>query len=886
MTIPVIPDPVQPPVRGTLTIFLGYAAGVGKTCAMLAAARQRQAEGSDVVVACVATRHQPLPEALLDGLEAVCPARTPAEMDLDGVLARRPQLAVVDELAHSNPPDRRHPKRSQDVAELLAAGIDVYTTVNIQELESLSEPVYQITGLRTHETVSDRVLDEAYEIELVDLPTDELIQRFKEGKTTLPGQPEKVVEEFFRKGNLTALRELAMRRAASRVDGQMRSYMAAEAIHGPWPATERILVGLSSHPLGERLVRAGRKLADDLGAEWFVLFVETPGHLSMPAANRSRVEHNLALAEKLGARVYKVTAQSVAGEIIHFCQKHNITKIVAGRPQRSRWQEVFQPSVVEEILRKSGRVDVYVINEDRQTLQPARRRSSWLPNPPLQRYPASLLLVGAATLINLAIHPYLAAENLVMIYLAAVVIAAVFLGRGPSMLASLVSVMVFDFFLVEPRFSFAVRDTQYLITFLGLLVVGLIISNLASLLSDQVAVLRKREAQTQAINRFSQDLTGAITLEQVLEIALENIGAVFKRGAVVLLPDEKGRLVQKSAPPGDTLGPAENEAAEWAYRNGLPAGRGSETLPHVENHYVPLKTSHGVVGVLGIRLQTSSDLLSPDEAALLGSFSNLSALAIERARFAEEALQAESLRTVERLQSALLNSISHQLRTPLATITGVLTSLGIAERGQPERYQLDAATRLQLIENATTQAVHLNRLVENLLAMTRLEAGALKVRQQAGDLQDLVGAVINQMGEVLQGRPLDIDIPPDFPAVCMDAVLTGQVLVNLLENAVKYSPEGSAIALSAAQKGQMAVIAVQDGGAGIPEDALERVFDKFYRVENTRRVSGTGLGLSICRGIVEAQGGRIWARNNPQQGVTVTFTLPIQAAEEREQGQP
>ena len=867
--------------RGRLKIFLGYVAGVGKTYAMLEAAQQRKKEGVDVIVAYVETHQRKETEELLEGLE-VLPRRQVeyrgiqlTEMDLDEVLARRPQLALVDEFAHTNVPGSRHPKRYQDIEEILAAGIDVYTTVNIQHLESLNDVVQQITGVRVRETVPDRAFYEAYEVELVDLPTDELLQRLREGKVYVPDQAARAIEKFFRKGNLTALREMALRRAAVRVDDQMRSYMKAQAIPGPWPAGDRILVSLSSHPLGERLVRAGRRLADDLNAEWYVLFVETPGHINMPLENRLRIQRNLALAEAMGGHVYRISGQSPADEIINFAHQHNITKIIAGRPLRSRWRELFQQSVGDEIIRKSGRVDVYVISDDIGDLQKIPMQSR-MPHRPFGYYFASLGLVAVATLVGLIIRPFLDATNLVMIYLVAVVIAAVFLGRGPSILVSLVSVLAFDFFLVNPRFSFAVNDTQYLLTFLGLLIVGLVISNSASLLRDQVEALKKRESQSQAINRLSQELTGAVTLEQVLDIVVKNIAEMFSREVVVLLP-EKGHLVQRKATQGFVLDESELAVAEWAFKNGLPAGRGTETLPGAAMRYAPLKTARGVIGVLGINLIDLTEFMTPDQRLLFNGFSNLSALAIERAKFAEDSVQAETLRRMERLQSALLNSISHQFRTPLATITGVLTGLYESEHNLPEMSQPDKATKINLIDTGIDQANQLNRLVENLLDMTRLEAGAVQLRCELSDLQDLIGAVINQMSSSLCNRPLDIDVPADLPAIYMDAVLTGQVLVNVLENACKYSPPGSAIKIIAKSQGDFVVVSITDQGVGIPEEDLERVFDKFYRVERPNQVTGTGLGLSICKGIVEAQGGRIWARNNPDQGITVAFTLPTRA---------
>ncbi|MCC6147185.1 MAG: sensor histidine kinase KdpD, partial [Anaerolineaceae bacterium] len=513
--------------RGRLKIFLGYAAGVGKTFAMLEAAHRQKEEGVEVLIGWVETHALEETGALLKGL-AVWPGRRIEtrgkvlfELDVEGILARRPQLVLVDDLAHTNLPGGRHLKRFQDIEELLAAGIDVYTTIDVQYWESLNDIVFQITGVRVLETVPDRVFDRADEIELVDLPTEELIRRLAEGRIKHHNQAAGVKDALFRQGNLTALRELAMRQAAEHTDHQMRASMQSQATPGPWLAGERILVSLSSHPVGERLVRAGRKLADELKAEWFVLFVETADHLGMPPQNRIRINDNLALAERLGAHVVKASANSVAEEVLRFCQQHNITKIIAGRPRRPRWLEFLKPSVIEEIFQKSGRIDVFVVNES-QDKPESKGLESWLPHRPLLHYLGSLGLVGAATIISIFIRSGINPVNLVMIYLAAVVLTAVFLGRGPSMLASLVSVAVFDFFIVNPRFSLAVDDTQYLITFAGLLIVGLVISNSATLLRNQVEALQLREMHAQVLNRFGQQLTSAVTLDQVLEITLQN----------------------------------------------------------------------------------------------------------------------------------------------------------------------------------------------------------------------------------------------------------------------------------------------------------------------------------------------------------------------------
>ena len=867
--------------RGKLKIFLGYSAGVGKTYAMLEAAHQRKEEGVDVVVGYVETHGRKETEAKLEGLEVI-PRRildyrgaNLTEMDIDAVEARHPKLVLVDELAHSNAPGSRHLKRYQDVEELLNAGIDVYTTVNIQHLESLKDVVQQITGVEVHENVPDSLVDKANEIELVDLPTDELMQRLKEGKVYVPDQAARALEKFFRQGNLTALRELSMRRAAERIDSQMLDYMQARSIPGPWPAGDRILVCLSSHPMGERLVRTGRRLADDLNAEWSVIFVETPGHLRMPAENRQRMLANIHLAEELGATVVNIPGENAAEAIIAYAHTHNITKIVAGKPLRPRWFEVLRGTVIDQIIRESGKIDVYVVSEGME--QPRNEiLRPWTPHRPLIRYFASLSLIALITAISYPLSNYLDPTNLVMLYLMGVVIAAVFLGRGPAILASVVSVLTFDFFFIVPYFSFRVSDTQYLLTFAGLLLVGIIISNFAALLRDQIEALQQRNRQTQAVNRFSRELTGAVGLERVFDAIIGNISETFPGDVAIFLPAEKV-LVKRAATPGFEISETELAVSDWSFKNNQSAGWGTDTLTASSIRYLPMLTARGTVGVLGIKPKEPTNYLTIEQRMLLEGFANLSALAVERASLAETAAQSQLLQNKEKLQSALLSSISHELRTPLASITGVLTSLEESEKSGDEKNRFDSATRLELIESATGQARQLNRLVENLLDMTRLEAGAIHLNRELADVQDLIGSVVNQMKERLCDHPLQIHIAGNIPAVSMDIMLIAQVLTNLLDNACKYSPLDSPIEIWAQVKDDHSVIKVRDYGYGIPPEDLERVFDKFYRVQHHALMVGTGLGLSICRGFIEAHGGRIWAENNSDRGVTMTFTLPIQA---------
>ena len=863
--------------RSKLKIFLGYAAGVGKTYAMLEAARQRQVEGVDVVVAYIETHGRTETEALLQGLEIIPRQQVEYrgaqlnEMDVNAVLARKPQLALVDELAHTNVPGLRHPKRYQDVEELLAAGIDVHTTLNIQHLESLRDVVAQITGITMHETIPDTVLDEANEIELIDLSPEELLQRLREGKVYVPEQAERAIRQFFRRGNLTALREIAMRRAAERVDSQMRTYMRTRAITGPWPASERLLVCISPNPLSERLVRTARRLASDLHAEWFALYVQTPGHARLSPAQRERVARTLQLAEELGARIRVMPGTSIPDAIVAYAHKHNVTKIVAGKPLHSYWQELSHSSVVDQIIRTSGTIDVYVISGETQKPQsseaPVRRKHhSW------RRYLFSTLLVAAATLLGAPLHRFMSPTNLAMVYLAAVVLAAVYLGRGPSILASMLSVLAFDFFFVPPNLTLAVSDTEYLLTFLGLFVVGLVISHFAARASEQAHTAQQREEITASLYEFSRELTGAVSLDDLTEIIVKHVSENFHRDVLVLLP-EGDRLVINACSPKATLDENELAVASWTFKQGQSAGRGTDTLSAARVRYLPLKAPRGVVGVLGVELPTTSGDLTPELRQQMETFASQAALAIERVQLAEQARYAHIARTTEKLQTALLNSVSHNLRTPLATITGVLSTLNDAEA------PLDEGTRRSLTEAALQEAERLNRLVGNLLDMTRLEAGAFKLLLEPCEVADVIGAALEQLSGPLRNRQVQVNIPDDLPLVPMDCVLIQQVLVNLLDNAIKYSPPDMLIEINAYLANQEVEIEVADRGVGIPPDDLTRVFDKFHRVQHPGTVAGSGLGLTICKGIVEIHGGRIWAQNRPGGGTVLTFALPLRAEE-------
>lgn len=866
----------QQPTRGRLKIFLGYAAGVGKTYAMLEAAHQRQAEGVDVVVAYVETHGRAETEALLQGLEVLPRRRVEyrelalSELDVDAVLARRPQLVLIDELAHTNAPGSRHLKRYQDVVELLNNGIDVYTTLNIQHLESLNDVVVQITGVTVHETIPDRVLDAAAELELVDLPPDELLRRLQDGKVYVPDQAARAIQKFFRAGNLTALRELAMRRAAERVDDQMLAYMQTRAIPGPWPAKDHLLVCVSVNALAERLVRSARRLADELDATWTVLYVETYERSRLKPATRAQLTRVLRLAEELGGQTVTLPGRTTAEAVLAYAYQHNVTKIIVGKPAHPRWYEVLRRPVVDQLIHASGPIDVYVISGMPEAPK-LLAAENWYPHRPLGRYLGSLLLVGASMGLSGLVYNFLSPTNLVMIYLLMVVIAAFYLGRGPALLAAILSVVVFDFFFVPPYFTLAVSDSEYLLTFVGLLVVGLVISDLAMRVRVQAEVAEHRAVQTAELYALSRDLAVTRDLDAILQAVIIHLGQTFSRDVVILLPTATG-IHPRALSPGFELHENELAAANWSFQHGQPAGRGTDTLAAIGVHYLPLKTARGVVGVLGVKPTDPTQYLTSDQRQLLEAFAGQAALAIERAQLAEQAHQAELLQATEKLQTALLNSISHDLRTPLVSITGALSSL-------QEDEDLDETARASLVENAREEAERLNRLVGNLLDMTRIEAGVLKVAREPCDVLEIISAALEPLTERLRGRPVTVEAPPELPLVPLDFVLMAQVLINLLDNALKYSPPTTPLTISAQLAADEIVIQVADRGIGIPPEDLNHVFDKFFRVHHPGQVSGTGLGLSICKGIVEAHGGRINAQNRTGGGVIMTVALPLHPVE-------
>jgi two-component system sensor histidine kinase KdpD len=861
--------------HGKLKIFLGYAPGVGKTFTMLEAARLRKKD-TDVVVGFVETHGRVETETLLEGLEII-PRRQVeyrgiklTEMDLDAVLARHPHLAIVDELAHENAPGSRHPKRYQDIEELLDAGIDVYTTLNIQHIESGRNAVAQITGVWVREAVPDSFIDSATEIEMVDLPPDELLKRLKEGKVYIPEQIAPATESFFRKGNLTALRELTMRTAGKHVDEQTLAYMKTHGITGPWPSAERLLVCVSSGPAGTRVVRNARRLAHQLGAEWFAIYVETPdAHLS--PRQQEWLTGTLRMAERMGAGVTTIQGESVVNAVTEFAVKNNITKIVVGKSQKTWLQNLFGGSIVNQLIRQSEHFDVYIVGRRGEPAQPEQGGTPRKGQPHWRGYLQGLGLVVLATLLGELIHGYFAPTTIAMLYLLAVVITAYLWGLGPSILVSVLGVLAFDFFHIPPYLTFRVADTQYVFTFLALVFVGVVISYLALRVRRQTESATRRERETAALYSLGRDLAVSSDLESYIQAIIKRAKETFGHDAMVFLPDPQNKETLKpyAGIPNITIDENELAAAIWAFQHQRIVGHGTDTLPNAKARYLPLVTARGAVGVMVILATDTGGELTIEQERLLEAYADLAAVAIESILLANEAQNAQVLRNTEKLQTALLNAVSHDLRTPLVSVIGVLSSL------QEKGMHLDDVAKMNLIQVAREEAERLNHLITNLLDVSRIEAGAIKISRQPSDVQDLVGAALEQLVSRTSSRPVNMEIPADLPYVSVDFGLIVQTLVNVLDNALKYSPDDSPIDIRALQVGQEMQIEIADRGVGITPQDLSHVFDKFYRIQRPDNVTGTGLGLSICKGIIEAHGGRVAAENRPGGGTIMRLILPV-----------
>jgi two-component system sensor histidine kinase KdpD len=873
--------------RGKLKIFLGAYPGVGKTYSMLEAAHERRREGADVVVAIVETHGRKETERLLRGLE-VLPRRELSyrgrefgEMDLDAVLARKPKIAIVDELAHTNVPGSRHAKRWEDVEEILAAGIDVYTTLNIQHLESLNDVVARISRVRVRETLPDKALELADEIELIDLPPDDLLQRLREGKVYVRDQVGRALGHFFSKGNLTAFRELAMRVAAERVDAQMMSFMRAHAIPGPWPTQDRLLVCVNESPVAKQLVRTAKRMADRARIPWIVLSVQTPRSETLPEDARDRIAEALRLAESLGAETTTLRAEAdLAREILRFARERNVTRILVGRPRRRHWRAFFRENVAEQLVRKGEAFEVTIVSPAAEQ-GPGQRIE---PGKPVKvrldpvAYGAATAVVAAAAAVAFAVSEFLPLPNVSLVFMTAVLIVALRFGLWPSLFSSVLSFLAYNFLFTEPYYTLHVSQRGELLTIVFFFIVSVLVGNLAARLKAQVEAMRTTAARTDKLFEFSRKVVAAASLDDVLWASVSHVAQTLKCHALILLPKDGGLEIAAGFPPEDHLASRDWGAAEWAWEKETVAGWGSSTLPAAQWLFLPLKSKRGRVGLLGVSFTASSPQvggLSLEQRRLLDALVDQVAVAVERAQISNDLEEARVTSETEQLRSALLSSVSHDLRTPLVSIIGSATTLA-GEAGR-----LSEADRSQLVQTILEEGERLNRFVQNLLDMTRLGYGALELKKEWSDLREIVGRAARRLEKPLRFHFLEIDVPPQLDPVRADPVLIEQVVANLLDNAAKYAPQGSRITVTARRDGERMLVAVSDEGPGIPAEAREAVFDVFYRVRaGDRQVAGTGLGLAICRGLIEAHGGRILARDGPGgRGTTIEFSLPLEGDE-------
>jgi len=860
--------------RGRLKIFFGYAAGVGKTYAMLQAAQALKAAGVDVVVGYVEPHARPETQALLVGLPSIPVLHIPyrgsslPEFDLDAALARRPRVILIDELAHTNAPGVRHVKRWQDVEELLDAGIDVFTTVNVQHVESLNDVISQITGVVVRETVPDELIEHADDVALIDLPPDELLQRLQQGKVYIPAQVAEALQRFFRKANLVALRELSLRKTAERVHADVQTARIASAASMPWLTSELLLVCVGPSPTSARVVRSAKRLADLLRSPWLAVFVETAQFQQMAEQDRQRLHQNMQLAEQLGAETVILAGDDVVRETLAYARTRNVTKIVIGKTDQPHRRLFRRASIVDELLQNSGSIDVYLV---RGADEPAPVHSR--PAAPSTDWVAWLgtagILAGVTAVAWLFFELGFSEANLVMVYLLGVASVAARFGVRPAVIASVLAVALFDVLFTRPYYDVSVHDTQYVVTFGIMLAIGLLISTLTSRIRRQALSARRNERRTGALYRLSRQLTRLSGISPLRQYAEHTVSEVFDCHAVIFLPDEKGKI----RPQVDHLAsfaatPTEFSAAQWVFDHAHAAGIDTDTLPDLPALYLPLTTPNRTVAVLAVQPHAADGLKDPETRQLLDTYAAQIAFALERDQLAEQSQRARLDAETEKLRSALLASVSHDLRTPLAAIAGASSALLAAPNNSPE-------TQRDLLETIHDEAHRLTGLVENILHMTRLTSGAVTIAKDWHPVEDIIGSALHRMARQLKDRSIVTELSARMPVGYFDAVLIEQVLINLLDNAVKYSPEGTPIEVSARIRADAVVIEVADRGPGVPAEEHERIFDRFYRHRSARpEARGTGLGLAICKAIVEAHHGTIVVADREGGGAIFRVVLP------------
>lgn len=864
--------------RGKLKIFFGASPGVGKTYAMLSAARILLGQGVDLAVGVVETHGRSETAVLLHGLELI-PARTLdykghqlQEFDLDAALARAPDLILVDELAHSNAPSSRHPKRWQDVEELLAAGIDVFTTVNVQHLESLNDVVGGITGAKVWETVPDHVFDSAVEIVLVDLPHEELLQRLQEGKVYIPQQAEQAVHNFFRKGNLLALRELALRRTADRVDDDVLAYRREKSVTKVWPTQESLLVCLSAGTGSNKLIRTGARFAAQFNVPWHAVYIETPKLQRLPESDRARILRTLQLAQELGATTASLSGHDPVAVAVAYAREHNLGKVVVGRDTARHWP--WQRSFAERLGRQGPELEVILVARDPGERENASA-TAFSPFPvtsaanegasTFARYAWAAAAVAVVAFVATPLLPYLDLANIVMLFLLAAVFAAYKLGRGPGAFAAFLSVAAFDFFFVQPRFSLAVGDVQYLLTFAIMLSVALLIGQLTAGLRFQASVAESRERRIRALFEMARELSIALVSEQIAEISQRFAQRVFGARSTLLALDAKDALLTVGEP--SSLPELDIGIAHWAFDHNELAGFSTGTLPSAPALYVPLKAPMRTRGVLVLVPGAGQWTAAPEQQRLLETSATLIAIALERVHFISVAQEALIQMESEQLRNSLLAALSHDLRTPLTVLSGLADSLSLVGPPLPK-------AQAEIAQSIREEALRTSALVSNLLDMARLQSGNVRINRDWQPLEEVIGVALQARAQQLAAHSVEVVLPTDLPLLFFDTLLMERVFCNLLENAAKYTPAGSRIKLSARHLDDWVEIVVEDNGPGLPAGKEEALFAKFARGKNESTVAGVGLGLSIVKAIVEAHAGRVRAENRAEGGSRFILRLP------------
>ena len=859
--------------KGKLKIFFGSSAGVGKTFAMLSEAQQYLKEKVDVVVGVVEHHGRVETKNLLDGLPVIPLLEIKhrdvsiKEFDIDAALARKPELILIDELAHTNAPGSRHPKRWNDVEELLDNGIDVFSTLNVQHLESLNNLVEEITGIEVKETIPDSIFDKAEEIELVDVSAEELLKRLKEGKVYLDTTAKKrAAENFFKKSNLFALREIALRRTAERVDAQRDAYKIKEGIKDSAAVLDKILVCVGPDQLSQKLVRSAKRMATSLKAQWVAVYIENKKHFELSQEALTSLESVMHMAQSNGAKTVTLQGDNAVEEIMNYARNNGITKIVLGKLNKPRWKETLYGTLAEKIIRRSGDIDVYVISGEinkKKTLETVKTKKEFEFVP----YLASFFSVFLCTIISALLDPYFQLTDIIMIYLIGVVILASKFGRGPSTFFSIISVLAINWFFIEPRHTFTMYDSSNWTTLTVMLLTSLVISTLAARLRLQVAFSRKKEKETEGLYALAREMASTRGYQNIAEACVKHIDNIFNVSSTIWLAGEQGELddVAGAAPDYEVK---ERSVIEWCKNNGKPAGCSTNTMPSSSRLYMPLiSADQETFGVLGVLPKEGKNFL-PDDISLLETYTAIISAAFSRTNAADSAERSKVETETVKLKNVLLSSVSHDLRTPLASISGAASSLiTMKER--------DSKEGGELLKSIHTQTARLSKLVTNLLDVTSLESGNIKLNKQPYFIDELIGSCLLRIEEMKDGRHINVSVEPELPLISVDGILIEQVIMNLLENAIRFTSETDGlIEIEVNKSGDDIFVSIKDNGEGVKKGDEKKIFDKFYTSANIGS-QNTGLGLTICRSVISTHKGRIWAENANEGGAKITFTLPV-----------